>query len=68
MLTKIATILSVLGAILNANKQISGFYLWTISNILWIIYGYRSKQKYLTITFITYLIITLYGIWNWTHF
>jgi len=67
MIDAIATLLSITGAILNADEKISGFYIWAISNTMWIIYGIKTKQKWLVISFIVYLITSLYGIWKWSQ-
>ena len=65
MIDLIATILSILGAILNAKGMISGFYVWLVSNSLWMLYGGITNQSYIIATFFMYSIITLYGIDCW---
>ena len=65
MIDIIATILSICGAVLNAQHRIFGFYIWIVANTTWIIYGYMTGQIYLCITFLVYNIISVYGIYKW---
>lgn len=65
MLEIIATIFSILGAGFNARKRIEGLIFWCVANPLWIIYGFISKQYFLTLNFTVYFIITLYGLYYW---
>lgn len=65
MIDIIATILSILGAIINAQEKIEGFYIWIVSNVLWTIYCIDSNQIPLGLTFIVYIGISAYGIKEW---
>ncbi len=61
----LATILSVIGVIFIARKNIIGFYIWIVSNFLWIYFGI-VKESYGIITLFTiYLGTSIYGIYKW---
>jgi hypothetical protein len=73
----LATLLTLLGAILNAGLvNISGlgftlsFYLWSVSNILWVAFALKHKHWGVFITFAALLIINILSIitnklWLW---
>lgn len=67
MIDLIATILSILGAIVNAKHNIYGFHIWIVSNIIWIVYSAMTNQLWLMITFFVYSFISLYGIYHWKN-
>lgn len=60
-----ATALSVGGAILNSNQYISGFYVWTVANLLWISFGLKHKHYGLVVMNIVFLCINAWGILTW---
>ena len=62
-----ATVLSILGAILNAFLIKEGFYLWIASNSLWIIFAVKNKYWGMVLTFSTFLIISVIGIVYWSR-
>ena len=62
-----AMILSLLGNLFITIKNIIGFPIWIISNILWIIVNLQNNPNYSQIImFIVYAITIIYGwyIWN----
>jgi hypothetical protein len=61
----VATIGAITGAILNARKNVVGFYIWNVANSLMIICAIRDGNHYLTALFGVYLGISLYGTFNW---
>ena len=61
-----ASILSIGGAILNANKIIGGFYFWSVANILWMIFGVKYKHWGLVLMNLVFLVINIFGISNWS--
>ncbi len=74
----IATLLTMLGALLNSGLIILGnldgftlsFYIWSISNILWIAFAIKHKHWGVLITFGGLLIINIISIvknqlWLW---
>ena len=62
----IAMIWSLVGCILINYHNVYGFYLWMISNTLWIINSIITKQYAQTIMFIVFLITCIQGIYLWT--
>lgn len=65
MIDIILVILSILGAILNCEGKVSGFYVWIIGNIMWIIYGYMTNQWHIVVVFAVYCVICIRGIYVW---
>lgn len=66
-LSIVAMILSLLGNLFITIKNIIGFPIWIISNILWIIVNLQNNTNYSQIImFIAYAITNIYGwyIWN----
>jgi len=62
-----ATALSVIGAIMNANQLIQGFYVWSVANILWMIFSVRYKHYGLLAMNIIFLCINIWGIFTWSR-
>ncbi len=60
-----ATLLSLIGAVVNANKGISGFYIWSVANLLWISFAIKHKHWGLLVMNIVFLCINIFGIINW---
>lgn len=60
-----ATALSITGAILNAFLMKEGFYVWGISNLLWMVFAFKNKHWGMFITFSVYFVINLIGIAYW---
>lgn len=65
MIEQLATFLGIVGAILIANDDKRGFYIWLLGNPLWIYHGVITQQYGLTLQFIVYTAITLFGIYKW---
>jgi nicotinamide riboside transporter PnuC len=61
----IAAGISVIGAIVNANKRIEGFYIWLTGNALWITHGLYTKDYGEILMFSIYTLISLWGIYTW---
>jgi len=61
------TLLSVIGAIRNAQGKIDGFYIWVVSNIGWVGYDIYTKQPAQIALFSVYTAITIYGIIKWNQ-
>lgn len=60
-----ATALSIIGAILNAQKKISGFYVWLVANAIWVGYDLYLKNYPQAVLFAVYFGISSYGVWVW---
>jgi hypothetical protein len=54
-----ATILAIIGAILNAFLMKKGFYIWGAANTIWLIFAIKSKHWGMALTFFVFLVITL---------
>jgi len=55
----------LIGAILNARKNILSYYIWTATNIGLVVLHTYQRQYYTAFMFAGYTIIALYGTWNW---
>lgn len=61
----IATIIAVTGSALNAFVLKESYYLWIISNSLFIFFTAKHKHYGLMTVFIIQLILTIVGIFYW---
>ena len=61
MIEVIATVLSIIGAILVAVRQRVGFLLWIVANFLWIGFALRHGHFPMAILFAVYLVIAVIG-------
>ena len=66
--TIIATILSILGGFLVTSLSVDirfyGYIIWIISNAIWLVYFYRTKQYNPAILFTIYLVTSIIGAYN----
>lgn len=65
LIGSIATILSILGAIINARGDKWGFYWWIVSNALWIFYAIGMHTWPQIPMYAVYIGICIYGIIEW---
>ena len=63
----ILTVLSLLGAVLNAKGRISGFYIWIVANVGWVIVDLSHGLYSQAILFAVYTMISVYGIIQWSR-
>lgn len=61
----VATILSVWGAILNAQLNILGFYIFMLGNIFWLSFSIKHKHWGLFMTQIVFFVLNVYGVYVW---
>lgn len=61
----IATVLSLTGNFLVNKKRIEGFYIWTLSNILWVIIAFKTSNMAQMVLFVCYSILNIHGIISW---
>jgi nicotinamide riboside transporter PnuC len=61
----ITTGLSIIGSILIAQKKISGFYVWIISNIFWVFINLYLGVIAQAFLFIFYIGLCIYSIIEW---
>jgi peptidoglycan biosynthesis protein MviN/MurJ (putative lipid II flippase) len=60
---------AMIGAVLNIQKDVLGFYIWVCSNLSWIVYILYYKQKNLYGQILLWLIFTglsIWGIFSWS--
>ncbi len=56
---------SIMGAILNVKQRKSGFLVWIIANIGWIIIDFHAKIYGQVIFFIFLTILSIWGLYSW---
>ena len=61
----IIVIVALLGAFLNARKNVYGFCLWLISNGYWGIHNICIKEYAQAFLYFVFLGISIYGIYKW---
>lgn len=62
----IATAVSLIGLILNAQQIIWCWPVWCISNILWIYYTYKTKQFAQLLLWAAYTVVNVWAYFEWT--
>jgi nicotinamide riboside transporter PnuC len=65
ILAWVAFVFAVLGAYLAAKKKASCWWVWLVTNILWSIYAYQTKQWPILLTEIVFVVSNIYGIICW---
>ena len=64
-MTWVITLISILGAILNAQKKIVGFWVWMLANTLWIVVDLQAGLPAQAALFAVYNGICIYGLLQW---
>jgi len=62
----IFTLLSIIGAVLNARGKKSGFVVWIISNIGWVSWNIYIKEYAQCLLFLVYTGTSSYGLYKWS--
>ena len=65
ILCGVATALGIAGAILNVMKHYSCFIIWEITNVLLIVYNLSIGEYCQATLFLTYGVITGWGLYKW---
>ena len=68
MVAWIASILSIIGVLLNAKKIIWCWYFWTLGSLLWIYDSFWRNEKVLWAQGLLWIVFTctnIYGWYNW---
>lgn len=65
MLIWACTVIALIGTVLNAKRKRSGFLFWIISNGAFSIWNYKIEQNAQALLFFVYLILAIYGYFNW---
>jgi nicotinamide mononucleotide transporter len=63
----IALAFSVIGIVLNADRNIWCWPVWLLSNLFWILYSVKTKQKALFTLWAVFSVFNAYGWWKWCH-
>lgn len=64
----IALMLSIMGNVfINEKHVILGYYVWIISNILWVIVGLTATDRNIPqiLMYVLYTVLNIRGIFNW---
>ena len=56
---------SLLGTIMNLYKDRRCFYIWTATNLYWVIYDAANGLYSQSVLMMVYFIISIAGIWKW---
>lgn len=61
----LATAMSIWGAILNAQLNIWGFYVFMVGNVFWVSFSIKHKHWGLLMTQIVFFALNIYGVYIW---
>lgn len=64
-ITWIISIISLVGNVFNVYKNVWCFYIWSVSEILWLILDIRSNTYGTAFLDLTQLIFAILGIYQW---
>ena len=64
-LTWPVTALSIIGVVLNIKRSRWGFAVWTVTNSFWMVYDYQIGAYAQSALFAVYLMLALWGLWEW---
>ena len=63
-----AVILGMAGAVLvaqaDAISRLVGFAMWTVANVLWVVWGVKTKNRYIVLLFAFYAATAIWGLAN----
>jgi len=62
----VATALSIIGVILNAQEKISGWYVFMAADLAWAYIGYKKKIYSMVALFLFYFLLCFYGVSLWS--
>lgn len=57
--------ISLLGTILNANRNRFGFYAWLVTNAFWVVVDFKAGLYSQAALFFAYFILAIVGIVQW---
>ena len=57
--------ISLFGVVLNIRKRVACFYLWSISNAIWVYADLVHGLLPQAILMAVYFVLSLWGIWSW---
>lgn len=56
---------SIVGAVLNAQLNIYGFYIFAVGNVLWISFSLKHRHWGLLATQVLFFVLNVYGVLIW---
>lgn len=59
------TIASLIGVVANIHKKTWCFYIWAVTNSLWMVYDLTRGAYPQAFLFAVYVILAFYGIYQW---
>lgn len=60
----VTTLMALFGAYLNSIGNVKGFYIWIVTNLIFAIHNYMIYEYSQMILFLSYLIISVNGIFQ----
>ncbi len=63
--TWIITILAIIGTIANIKRKAWCFWIWLVTNSIWIIVDYRAGLYAQAFLFCVYFSLSIWGLWEW---
>lgn len=66
LFTWIATVVALIGTILNCKKIKWCFYLWTATNIMWLVWDIKNGTISRAVLDFVQLALAIYGIYEWS--
>ena len=61
----LALAITLVGTVLNARKNIWGFYVWLVANMMWLVITWKMRDASLAIQYLVFTILNIYGIFEW---
>lgn len=65
LFTWITTAISLLGTVLNVKKLKACFYLWTVGNVLWLLWDISQALYSRAVLDVVQLAFAVWGIYEW---
>lgn len=60
-----ATLIALIGTVLNCRKNNLCFYLWIVTNSMWFIYDITNETPSRAVLDIVQLALAIYGVYEW---
>ncbi len=62
-----ATVASIVGAVMNAQLNIWGFYVFMLGNCFWISFSIKHRHWGLLVTQLLFFVLNVYGVYVWAR-
>ena len=66
-LSWIASSLSIIGVLLNAQHIIWCWHIWVLGSLMWVYWAYKNKNISQIVLWIIFILSDIYGFYSWTH-